>query len=587
MKSRRPFYQRKIILIPVVFLLITGGAVWATNYYLWKAEALVWEIGEGIRSRLDDFSSDYLKGDPQLVASYYADCFTGAGFGFAQRQKVSLEGGILLEQWAADPRSSLNRAQYLEQLLAYRSQMHKAETVKFKMVFLNRYTENSANILMRFQVYSSDEQGHPIEDRGNFNVDLLRQEGEWRIAKQELIEATRVAGIDSKYFVDVTRQTGIDFNSGVNPIFKQRRYKFAITDRPAGGVAAGDYDNDGYPDLFLAGSAGSKLYRNTGHGTFEDVTARAGLDGERTNYAQGAVFADYDNDGCLDLFVTRVPNVTNKLFHNNCDGTFTDVTRQAGLELATYSTTAAFADVDNDGYLDLFVEVSGNALERTPRVPSHARDGEPDHLYHNNGNGTFTDITKEAGVGDTGWGIGATFWDYDNDGDQDLYVANDFGPNTLYQNDGKGHFKDVSRVAGALDYGFGMCASPGDFNNDGNLDLYVSNLYSGSTWYLQHSSVQFVWGRMWSGYGDPKAAAELYVNFGGLRNALAAGKKFGEGNSLLENQGNGTFKSVGTEKHVNMAGWAWGSDFFDFDNDGDLDIHSVNGFISQRRGTDL
>jgi len=474
--------------------------------------------------------------------------------------------------------------------MAYRSQMHKAEAAKFKTVFLNRYTENSANILLRFQVYSSDEQGHPIEDRGNFNVDLVRQEGEWRIAKQELIEATRVVGIDSKYFVDVTRQAGIDFNTGVNELFRRQRYVFAIGDREAGGVAAGDYDNDGYPDLFFAGSEGSKLYRNTGHGAFEDVTARAGLGGEKTRYSQGAVFADYNNDGCLDLYITRIPNVSNKLFRNNCDGTFTDVTKQAGLELATYSTSAAFADVDNDGYLDLYVGIYGNMLEKSPDPQYHERHGVPNRLYHNNGNGTFKDISHEAGVDDTGWTLGVTFLDYDNDGDQDLYLANDFGPKSLYQNDGTGHFKLVTREAGALDYGFGMCVSPGDFNNDGYLDIYASNLYSGTTWYLQHTAFLLGWVRAM----DPRTTVDatlvglkIFRDFGGIREALDLAKKFGGGNSLLANRGDGTFESVGVDKGVNLAGWAWGSDFFDFDNNGTLDIHAVNGWISQKRGTDL
>jgi len=582
--------RRKTVWIPLAVVLLTSIALFSINRHVWKQEALVWEVGEGIRSRLDDFSSEYLKGDAGIIDSYYAENFSGTDFGFADRTKVSDEGGILLEQWAARPKVTIHSQEFRQQLAAYRGQLYDPEATKFKMVFLNDYSEYTANILLQFQVFAHDAKGHPTEDRGQFNMDLVRQEGEWRIAKQELIEATRVTGIDSQYFTDVTKKVGVDFNTGANPIFKQRRYKFAISDRSAGGVAVGDFDNDGWPDLFFAGGEGSKLYRNTGHGSFEDVTARAGLAGEPGLYAQGAAFGDYNNDGCLDLYITRTPNISNKLFRNNCDGTFTDVTEKAGVGLASYSTTAAWADVDNDGYLDLYVTLTGNALERTPGVPSHARDGEPDRLYHNNGDGTFTDISQQAGIGDPGWGIGVTFWDYDNDGHPDIYVANDFGPNTLWHNDGKGRFKMVAREAGALDYGFGMCASPGDYNNDGYLDLYVSNLYSGSMWYLDHTSLPFIWGRFWAGGTgrDFKAGREIWDNVGhSLSAMLALGRKFGEGNSLLENQGNGTFKSVGIEKRVNMGGWAWGSDFFDFDNDGDLDIHNVNGFISQTRGTDL
>jgi hypothetical protein len=302
------------------------------------------------------------------------------------------------------------------------------------------------------------------------------------------------------------------------------------------------------------------------------------------------VMADYNNDGCLDIFITKTPNVTNKLFRNNCDGTFTDVTKQAGLELASYSTTAAFADIDNDGYLDLYVGVYGDALHYSPDPPFHDRTAYPNHLYHNNGNGTFTDITASAGVGDTGWTLGLTFWDYNNDGFPDIYVANDFGHKTLYRNDHNLHFTDVTKQTGLVDYGFGMSASPGDYDNDGNLDVYTSNIYSGTTWYIQHSIFDFYWVRLI----DPSRTVrmltigyQLWDIMGGLKPSLAIGKKMGEGNALYHNEGNGTFKSVGVEKGVNMVGWAWASDFCDFDNDGDLDIHGVNGWISQTKGTDL
>jgi hypothetical protein len=554
-----------------------------------RSEAIVWEVGEGIRSRLDDLGEDFVKGDRALIASYYAEPFTGSDFGFAGRQRVSSEGGILLEDWKSRPGAAQNRAQFTKELLAYRALLGKPEAAKFKMVSLDQYTANSANIVMRCQIYAHDPDGHVVEDRAKFKVGLIRQNGEWRFTRQQLVEGTRVTGVDSQYFTDVTRQAGIDFNTGVNELFKKQHYVFAIADRQAGGAASGDYDNDGFPDILLAGPQGVKLYRNTGHGTFEDVTAKAGLAIEATRYAQGVVFADYNNDGCLDFFLTRTPTVSNKLFRNNCDGTFTDVTKEAGLEFASYSTSAAFADIDNDGYLDLYVGVYGEVLDKVPDPPYRDRHGVPNKLYRNNGNGTFTDISREAGVDDPGWTLAVTFFDYDNDGSQDLFVANDFGPSSLYHNDGTGHFKMVGRQADALNYGFSMSASPGDYNNDGNLDLYVSQVYSGSDWYLDHSVFQLAWVR----FIDPRRTLDaIGTGFAifrdlGVQGGFNLAKKFGEGNALLENAGNGKFRSVGVEKGVNVTGWSWNSDFFDFDNDGDLDIHSVNGWISQKRGTDL
>jgi hypothetical protein len=312
---------------------------------------------------------------------------------------------------------------------------------------------------------------------------------------------------------------------------------------------------------------------------------------EALRYGQGCVFADYNNDGNLDIYITKTPNVPNRLLKNQGDGSFLDITEKAGVGVASYSTTAGFADIDNDSDLDLYVGIYGPAREHSPDPPFHDRFGVPDKLYRNNGDDTFTDITDVAGVGDTGWALGMTFIDYDDDGDQDIYVANDFGPNTLYRNDGRGIFEDVTRAAGAaLDYGFGMSASPGDYDGDGDLDIYTSNIYSGTTWYIQNSLMHFFYVRVI----DPsrtmrmmQVAKESLANVGDFAGIHALGKKMGEGNSLLENKGDGTFAAVGVAKGVNMSGWAWGSNFVDFDNDGDLDIHSVNGWISQANTTDL
>ena len=233
----------------------------------------------------------------------------------------------------------------------------------------------------------------------------------------------------------------------------------------------------------------------------------------------------------------------------------------------------------------------GPAKFHSPDPPFHDRYGLPNQLYRNNGDGTFTEIGAEAGVDDTGWTLGMTFLDYDSDGDQDLHVANDFGYNSLFQNDGTGRFEEVSKQAGTSDYGFGMCSSPGDYDNDGDLDLYVSNLYSGTTWYLEHAIMQFLWVRLIDPARTLRSLEVAYQSINRLSDNFSAlldlGKKFGEGNSLLGNNGDGTFRSRGVEKGVMMAGWAWGSNFLDFDNDGDLDIHCVNGWVTGKEYTDL
>src|SRR5579862_4216030 len=183
--------QKRIVRI-LTILLVLSVAGFATNYFLMRSERIVWEVGEGIRSRLDDLGADFVKGDPALIASYYAQQFTGSELGFAARHTASEEGGVLLEDWRAGTGEAATRDQFIGELLAYRANLGKTETAKFKMMFLNQYTANSASILMRFQVYAHDAQGHPVEDRGKFNVDLVRQEGEWRFTRQRLVEATRV-----------------------------------------------------------------------------------------------------------------------------------------------------------------------------------------------------------------------------------------------------------------------------------------------------------------------------------------------------------------------------------------------------------
>ncbi len=659
-RERLRLLRRKIVWIPLSLLVLLASAVWITDAWYRYHEAILWEIGSGIRARFDDFTHDFRDGDPQVLATYYAAEFSGQGFGFETRRQLSEEGGILVEEWTAPAGVRRDREQMLAELLAYRQQLHEATQTKFKMVFLNEYSDNTAHVYLRFQVYAKDSQGHPTEDRGHFNIDLVRRDGQWQIVRQELVNGWRVTGVDSRYFVDVTEAVGIDFNTGASEIFEHLHHNFAIVDRAAGGATSGDYDGDGDPDLFLCGFQGSKLFRNTGQGAFENVAAAAFApsDQEKLRYAQGCLFADYNNDGHLDLFIIKTPRVTrafflqdwplesaeallaffhaspdnaqrlahlfeqpqealasllqqspealpalvddlvarwrsrlsNRLLKNNGDGTFSDVTEAAGLAFNSYSTTAGFADIDNDGDADLYVGVYGPARQHSPDPPFHDRYGLPNRLYRNNGDGTFTDISAAAGVDDTGWTLGMTFWDYDNDGDQDLYVANDFGYNTLFRNDGSGRFDEVAKEAGALDYGFGMSASPGDFDNDGDMDLYVSNIYSGTTWYIQHTIMQFLWvrfvdpSRTWRSLG---VAAQTYDKMGGLGGIRTIGKKFGEGNSLLENRGDGTFKSIGVAKGVNMAGWAGGSNFFDFDNDGDLNIHSVNGWITGKKYTDL
>ena len=312
------------------------------------------------------------------------------------------------------------------------------------------------------------------------------------VIAQTGIEAT--AETSSIQFRDVTQQAGIRFTHNNGAFGK----KF-LPETMGPGVAFIDYDNDGWPDIFLVNGmdwpghvqkhATPKLYHNNHDGTFTDVTHKAGLDIEL--YGMGVAVGDYDNDGFDDLFVTAYGQ--SRLFHNNGNGTFTDVTQKAGLiGPKEFSTSAAWLDYDKDGHLDLVV---GNYVQWTPETDLYCTlDGKsksyctPEsykgtsvHLWHNRGNGTFEDATQKAGLGDpTSKTLGVAVLDYDNDGWPDLLFSNDTQPNKLYRNNGNGTFAEKAVVAGVAfsedgvaRAGMGVDAS--DYDHSGYASLLITN----------------------------------------------------------------------------------------------------------------
>src|SRR6516225_1808889 len=295
-------------------------------------------------------------------------------------------------------------------------------------------------------------------------------------------------------FRDVTQQAGIHFlhNNGAFG----KKY---LPETMGPGVAFIDYDNDGWPDIFLANGmdwpghlrkhSTPKLYHNNHDGTFRDVTRRAGLDMEL--YGMGVAVGDYDNDGYDDLFVTAYGQ--NHLFHNNGNGTFTDLTQKAGFEGPhEFSTSAAWVDYDRDGHLDLVV---GNYVQWTPETDLYCTlDGknksycQPEsykgaavRLWHNRGNGTFEDVTQRAGLGDaTSKTLGVAVLDYDNDGWPDLLFSNDTQPNKLYRNNGNGTFSEKAVVAGVAfsEDGVaraGMGVDSADYDHSGATSILITN----------------------------------------------------------------------------------------------------------------
>lgn len=322
------------------------------------------------------------------------------------------------------------------------------------------------------------------------------------------------------------------------------------------GCAFLDYDNDGWMDIYLVNSGPcdfynppkplrNALYRNNRNGTFTDVTLKAGVPGNA--YGMGAAVGDYDRDGFPDLFVTQYPNSI--LYHNNGDGTFTDVTAKAGIRCPGWAASAVWFDYDNDGRLDLFVCRFVEFSKATNRacgigVENHRAYCSPSlftpapcWLFHNNGDGTFTDVSKESGIAKVlakAWGAVAA--DIDNDGRMDLFVSNDTVPNFLFLNRGNGRFEEDGALSGVGYSSFGKARSgmgvdAADYDQDGWTDLIVTN--------IDHESY-----------------------------------------SLYRNSRDGSFTDAANPVGLAAASWllsGWGVKFFDYDNDGNLDILLANG----------
>ena len=389
----------------------------------------------------------------------------------------------------------------------------------------------------------------------------------------------------------------------------------------AGGVCLIDYDRDGYLDVYFVQGGrivgprdnvpGNRLYRNDGRGSFIDVTAETGV-GDR-GYGMGCACGDFDNDGWTDLYVTNVG--ANVLYRNNGDGTFVDVSRAAGVDDDGFGASAAFVDYDRDGDLDLFMSnyvvwsAETDIRCGTPTDglgycgPRHYDAPAPDKLYRNNGDGTFSDVSESSGISSAfGNGLGVVPGDFNGDGWPDLAVANDLTPNQLWINQGNGTFRDVALESGVAFNGYGLAeAGMGidaqDIDGDLDLDLFMTHfaletntLYRNVNDFFEDDTLRagLAASRPFTGFGTALAdlnndgALDIYVVNGRVGNVTGTYHRkedpFAEPNQLFEGLVNGTFREVmprgGTA--VLLVHTSRGAAFGDFDNDGDIDIFVVN-----------
>jgi enediyne biosynthesis protein E4 len=373
----------------------------------------------------------------------------------------------------------------------------------------------------------------------------------------EGIKTTNCTGRPVPQLEDITERTGIHFRHTYSP---EKKY---IPESMSGGVVLIDYDRDGWPDIYFTNAptldmamkhetATGALYHNNHDGTFTDVTDKAGV--ATPCFANGGAVGDYNNDGWPDLYITCLG--ANVLYRNNGDGTFTDVTAKAGVGDPRNSTGAAFGDYDNDGFVDLmvtnYVDFHFDNLPSFGKLPTctfrgldvqcgpRGLKGAGDSLYHNNGDGTFTDVSKSAGVDDPNgyYGLGVTWVDFNNTGRSDIFVANDATPNYLYKNEGNGKFTEIGLESGTAVSQDGaeqacMGVAIGDYLHTGLPSIYITNFEN-------------------------------------------------EYSTLYHNTGDWQFDDVSYKSGEGLPSMPyvkWGDAFFDVDNDGWLDLIFVSGHV--------
>ena len=515
------------------------------------------ELTESLANHLLELSVAARQKDQAAIADFFAASLSSPPFpSTPQDEKQTLkwlsEHGWSLE--SANP-GPTDRQKFLESFYAFLDHFQSIEDARFKVKSSSIAEDGkSATGILKFFVVGRDREGRREWVQGLTDFQAHPQGDErWQIAALTVKEIrSQIAGV--ALFDEVGGPLG--FTASDPPFLNRPKYGYLYH-----GASVADLNNDGFLDLFSPGMERNYLYLNQGDGTFQEAAARAGLE-VTPEVGTAALFLDYDKDGDVDLFLAAVGK--QMLFENRLvpDGSlhFLDVSEPAGISVPREGFSSAAADVNRDGWPDIYVTSYNDLEEVSPDRQGGSLNGTPNLLFINQGNGRFSEAAAEWGVNDTRWSYATAFADLDDDGDLDLYVANDFaGGSRLYWNQlvqGEERFIEAAPEQGALDIGAGMGVSFGDYDNDGDLDLHVTNMFSMAGNRILDRVLQ-----------DESADGLL------LRKRAA-------GNSLYENLGNGKFRNRSAEAGPFVAGWAWGGGFIDFDNDGREDLYTPNGFLS-------
>jgi Flp pilus assembly protein TadD/peroxiredoxin len=573
-----PRYPAKSPLADVLRYVAPGYDGYITEKYAFDIESILREWGKSLKRTPRDKIQLTRFIDPAVEATVMAS---------ARETTLRADAGIEVIRRRFPKESVSDRNHFHLDIQNWLGQSSQVETAEFEITGIEEIT--SAPLTLRVEIrydivlsHGTGKDSQREERVGMWRTEWLSNDSgdtgtseKWMARKWEATEETLTV-VHGQGFLDVTSQAFASVESYSTQMLRGADYWRTVLDGACGidvygnnGIAVGDFDNDGFDDLYVCQPAGlpNRLYRNRGDGTFEDVTEKSGL-GVLDSTAC-ALFADFENKGRQDLLV--VCGNGPLLFQNQGNGAFVikrDAFHFASPPQGTF-THAALADYDRDGRLDIYFCTYSYYLGldqyHYPVPYFDARNGPLNFLMHNEGDGSFVDRTEAAGlnVDNDRYSFACAWGDSSAKGGPDLYVSNDFGRGNFYRNNGDGKFTSASTEAGVEDPGAGMSACWCDFDDDGQQDIYVAN--------------------MWSAAGQ-RVSRQKQFQSGTPENIRAFYCRHARGNSLYRNLGDGRFQNVCEEAGVEMGRWSWCSDFWDFDHDGYPDLYVANGYISAPEG---